>query len=326
MQRKVACRDSRLAWTLVACLLLLGGSRSWLSWNWSSRPNVDAPKAPPTRSESTSKWFRNPWTTQKPDVGTWTPKVRGAGQPATQTHFVGPGIVATKTLRLDNYPLLLVGGAIALCVACLFLHLFSSTAAGGHWHEHALCSHCGCGLHNVLYFISEPGKPDALFGSLCLISNLFFLALVPFFWIRRKVLEVVWVAMVTMASTIYHGYQLHPFHGPLGHLTRCACAGDVLLSVSFGLYLAFSYKGRKRAAPVAAAALLCFIIPSLLPTGRIAEVAYSLLHSTWHGLAAAAAYLTCAGPARVSSVRKGTAKVGAFLMSTASHTRLPIIR
>ena len=30
-------------------------------------------------------------------------------------------------------------------------------------------------------------------------------------------------AMVTMASTIYHGFQLHPVHGPLNHTTRCAC-------------------------------------------------------------------------------------------------------
>ena len=88
-------------------------------------------------SESTSKWFRNPWTTQKrlgretgvehiwavfisfftgwlfvcvfvrcealgflcnipctfllrPDVGTWTPKVRGAGQPVTCTNLSLP--------------------------------------------------------------------------------------------------------------------------------------------------------------------------------------------------------------------------------------------
>jgi len=32
----------------------------------------------------------------------------------------------------------------------------------GHWHHHSIGGHCGCGLHSVLEFISEPGKPDAL--------------------------------------------------------------------------------------------------------------------------------------------------------------------
>lgn len=219
----------------------------------------------------------------------------------------------------------LLGLSIVLCTAILHVAR-AAMGAGGHWHHHTLCGHCGCGLHSVLQFISEPGRPDALFGSLCLFSNVFFAALVPFFWIQRKTLEVVWIAMVTMASTIYHGFQLHPVHGPLNHTTRCACAGDVLLSVSFGLYLAYRYKGRKKAAPVAAIALLCFVVPSLLPTRQLAEVAYSLLHSAWHALAAAAAYLTCSGSS-MSSARRGgpgLAKVGVLLMNKAAHTRLPI--
>lgn len=323
MQRKVVTRDPRLAWTLVlaVCLVVLGNNRSWLLWT--SRPSVDAVERGPTRNveTSTSKWFKTPWTTLKPDVRAWAPFGTRARQ--TATHFVSPA--APGVSSMGDPRLWLLGLSIVLCTAILHVAR-AAMGAGGHWHHHTLCGHCGCGLHSVLQFISEPGRPDALFGSLCLFSNVFFAALVPFFWIQRKTLEVVWIAMVTMASTIYHGFQLHPVHGPLNHTTRCACAGDVLLSVSFGLYLAYRYKGRKKAAPVAAIALLCFVVPSLLPTRQLAEVAYSLLHSAWHALAAAAAYLTCSGSS-MSSARRGgpgLAKVGVLLMNKAAHTRLPI--
>ena len=321
MQRKVALRAPRLACTLVLVgLVILGNNRSWLLWT--SRPSVDAAQHGASRSgESTSKWFKTPWTTLKPDVGAWAPFGTRAKQ--TATHFVHPG-AATQTLSVSDPRIVLLGLTIVILTAVLQVVRVTS---GGHWHHHSIGGHCGCGLHSVLEFISEPGKPDALFGSLCLFSNIFFAALVPFFWIRRKTLEVVWVALVTAASTIYHGYQLHPFHGPLNHMTRCACAGDVLLSVSFGLYLAYRYKGRRlQAAPVAALALLCFAVPSFLPTGQIAEVAYSLLHSAWHGLAAAAAYLTCASSG-MSSARKGrrlASSVGALLMNNVAYSRLPI--
>jgi hypothetical protein len=38
------------------------------------------------------------------------------------------------------------------------------------------------------------------FGSLCLFSNVFFAALVPFFWIQRKTLEVVWIVAWTRSG------------------------------------------------------------------------------------------------------------------------------
>eukprot|EP00438_Fugacium_kawagutii_P029721 Skav204906 [mRNA] locus=scaffold1926:305936:331098:+ [translate_table: standard] len=319
MQRRGVVKRA-LPWTLVLGVFLVLGrttlAPSWLAL-W-TRPSVDAAeRGPVTRSEeaSTSKWFKTPWTTRKPDLGPWTGSSRAK---QTATHFVHPAAVG-QTLSVTNGRFLLLGLSIVVCTAILHM---ARAAFGGHWHHHAMG--CGC---SALHFISEPGRPDALFGSLCLFSNVFFAALVPFFWINRRVIEVVWIALVTLASTIYHGFQLHPFHGPLNHTTRCACAGDVALSVSFGLYLACRYKGRrKEAAPVAALALLCFAIPSMLPGGRIAEVAYSLLHSAWHGLAAAAAYLTCSGSTTMSSARRGRglAKVGVLLMNKAAHTRLPI--
>ena len=151
-------------------------------------------------------------------------------------------------------------------------------------------------------------------------------------------------AVVTMASTVYHGFQLHPFHGPLDQLTRCACAtcqlqtggkmpqmpsneaGDVLISVSFGLYAAYCASERRifkafsrvwlqealqlkegSACGARRLIVLCgafYVAPwqvyvglgsywaqCFRPPGRFAEVAYSVLHSAWHLLATAATSL-----------------------------------
>ena len=87
-----------------------------------------------------------PKTFSRPDVGSWTPPLRG-GQ--TATHFVRPG-VPTPFVADSKVLLLVVPAAILL--------LRGIVAATGTGHSHQ----CHCGFHSVLEFISEPGKPDAL--------------------------------------------------------------------------------------------------------------------------------------------------------------------
>uniref|UniRef100_A0A7S4PS74 Uncharacterized protein n=1 Tax=Alexandrium monilatum TaxID=311494 RepID=A0A7S4PS74_9DINO len=156
------------------------------------------------------------------------------------------------------------------------------------------------GLGSPLDFFSwmaEPGRPDPMFGHLCLYSNVFFAGLTPLLWLRRHFVELVWVAVVGAASSVYHGLQIHPHWGPGHNWTQLACVADIVLAVSFGAYLTARYpRTRTRALPALGGAMVCFLAPGLLPE-PLAEVGYSWLHSAWHGFSALAAYkiLGCSG-------------------------------
>jgi len=200
--------------------------------------------------------------------------------------------------------------------------------AGLHQLAHSACGHC-CQSHNALRslgdaaatglagssgfvaWMSEPGCPDHTFGGLCVWSNIFFAALAPVFWLKRRFCEVTLVGLVAVASTVYHSLQIHPALGPLHTWTKVACVSDVTLAVTFAVVLAARYpRSRLRALPWLLGAMVCFIVPCLLPHGQAAEVGYSFLHSAWHGFSALAAY-AMVGPIgesmKPAAVRKGLA-------------------
>jgi len=315
-----------LAWALLGLAELACGGyrRGWLSWDWQFRsrrlPDAENARAPNQRTTPL----------MEKDVGAWANPHARTVSGHTATHFIAPSHVAVSAGSLQYHVVLVASVFLLLMVAVRWLHFYFTGGGGGLPSVlrdlGRICRSqdpsSGPGL--LIATLSQPGRPDALFGSLCLFSNVFFAALATFFWRHRKTLEVVWMALVTLASTIYHYYQIHPHCGPLDHLTSGACMVDVTLSVSFGLYVASRYPGRRKALTVALAALLCFVVPSLLPAGRIAEVAYSLLHSAWHGLAAAAAYI-CVRPSLASrggGVSREFAKVGAFLMKQSAGRKV----
>jgi len=190
-----------------------------------------------------------------------------------------------------------------------------------HGLAHALFPEHGC--HHVVghvAWLAEPGRPDPVFGPLCLYSNVFFACLAPPLWFRRRLLELAWVGAVGGASTLYHALQIHPSWGPEHAWTRLACLTDICLAVSFGLFLAARYpRTRARALPVLAGALLCFWVPSVLPS-EIAEVGYSWLHSAWHGFAALAAFVA-AGSMRREQTSSKQATVAQLLLQGSAGRR-----
>merc|ERR1719221_833166 len=139
--------------------------------------------------------------------------------------------------------------------------------------------------------MSEPGMPDATFGGLCVWSNILFAVLAPVFWFKKRFCEVVLVGLVTVASTFYHSFQMHPALGPLHPWTKFACVSDIIFAVTMSVVLAARHPHRRsRALPFLLGAMVCFFVPCLLPHGHVAQVGYSILHSAWHGFSAMAAY------------------------------------
>lgn len=220
---------------------------------------------------------------------------------------LGTSTIAVQRRRLALAPLLVtcralskrhawLCGTLAMLLAMVGaegLHRLFHLVLGAHGCHHATFGDLTEGLE-LLTWMAEPGRPDATFGGLCVFSNVFFAMLAPVFWLQRRMPEVVLVGLVTVASTVYHGLQIT--WGPLHAATKLACVSDISMALTLTACLAARYpQTRSRAVPALVACTFCFVAPSLLPHGRVAEVGYSLLHSAWHGFSALAAYAVAGG-------------------------------
>jgi len=159
-----------------------------------------------------------------------------------------------------------------------------------HHHAHRMLANRACDIP-FLGWMTAPGVPDATFGCLCVYSNAAFVTVGGVLWSQQRNVEFFLIALVTVASTVYHSLQVHPPFGPFHELTSSACNFDITLAVTLFLYIGFRYpKTRARALPSLAGAMVCYLAPSLMPEGAWAEVGYSILHSAWHLFAATAVY------------------------------------